>query len=182
MMGHIHNFLINMVHKHHGEKGVAKLFQLAGLPKLDFQTEVVYPEQQWQALYRAAKEIYGADDEGAQKVFADYFMEVSPKMFPAIFQQAGSARGLLERVPLIHKQWPEAASAELFKEKLWLLKSDQHQLVYKYDSPNHLCGVLRFVAEGVLAHYKERGTVQETQCALKGAEWCQVEVHFDGTA
>jgi hypothetical protein len=179
MMGHINNLLIQMVEKHHGSDGVSRLFALAGISKKQYQPEVVYSEEEFQALYKAAKEIYAVGDEAAQKAFSDYFMEVSPKLFPAIFKVAGNARSLFEKVPTIHKQWPSAASAGDFREKLYILESSKERLVFKYDSPNHLCGVLRFVAEGVLAHYGEKGTVTEAQCALKGAAWCEIEVRFE---
>ena len=179
MMGHINNLLVHMVEKHHGSDGVLRLFTLAGISKKEYQPEVVYSEEEFQALYNAAKELYGVGDDAAQKAFSDYFMEVSPVMFPAIFKIAGSARGLFEKVPTIHKQWPSAASAKDFREKLFILESSKERLVFKYDSPNHLCGVLRFVAEGVLAHYGEKGTVTETQCALNGAPWCEVEIRFE---
>jgi hypothetical protein len=179
MMGHINNLLIHMVEKHHGCDGVSRLFMLAGIPKKEYQPEVVYPEEEFQALYNAAKELYGVGDEPAQKAFSDYFMEVSPVMFPAIFKFAGNARGLFEKVPTIHKQWPSAASAKDFREKLFILESSRERFVFKYDSPNHLCGVLRFVAEGVLAYYREKGTVTETRCALKGAPWCEIEIRFE---
>ncbi len=178
MMGHINNLLIRMVETHHGSEGVSRLFALAGIPPKPYQPEIIYSEEEFQALYRAAKELYGVGDEAAQKAFADYFMEVSPVMFPAIFTVAGNARSLFEKVPTIHKQWPSAASAKDFRDKLYVLESSHERLVFKYDSPNHLCGVLRFVAEGVLAHYREKGTVTETRCALKGAPWCEVEVRF----
>jgi len=178
MMGHINNLLIRMVEKHHGAEGVSRLFTLAGLTETRYQPEVVYSEAEFQALYKAAKALYGVGDEAAQKAFSDYFMEISPAMFPAIFKFAGNARGLFEKVPTIHRQWPSAASAKDFREKLSVLESTEARLVFKYDSPNHLCGVLRFVAEGVLAHYRETGTVTETQCALKGAPWCEIEVRF----
>jgi hypothetical protein len=181
MMGHINNLLIRMVEKHHGAHGVSRLFALAGMPSKQYQPEVVYPEDEFQALYRAAKELYGVGDDAAQKAFSDYFMEASPEMFPAIFKIAGSARGLFEKVPTIHRQWPSAASAKDFREKLCVLESSAERLVFKYDSPNHLCGVLRFVAEGVLTHYHEKGTVTETQCALRGAPWCEIEIRFETT-
>lgn len=178
MMGHIHNLLLNMVKRHHGDEGVRKLFELSGLPMQKFRHEEIYPEEQWQALYRGTKQLYGVDDDGAQKAFSDYFMEVSPKMFPAIFEEAGNARSLLERVPTIHKQWPTAASSKGFKAKLFILLSEKKRLVFKYDSPNRLCGVLRYVAEGVLTYYGESGKVSEIQCTKKGAPWCEVEIRF----
>jgi len=178
MMGHINNLLIRMVEKHHGADGVSRLFTMAELTEKRYQPEVIYPEEEFQALYKAAKELYGVGDEAAQKAFSDYFMEMSPVMFPAIFKIAGNARALFEKVPTIHRQWPSAASAKDFREKLSVLESTEARLVFKYDSPNHLCGVLRFVAEGVLVHYRETGTVTETQCALHGAPWCEIEVRF----
>jgi hypothetical protein len=178
MMGHINNLLIQMVEKSLGAERVEQLFTLAGIPRKRYQPEIVYPEEEFQSLYRAAKEMFGVDDEAAQQAFSNYFMQVSPVMFPSIFKYAGSARGLFEKVPTIHRQWPSAASAKDFREKLCILESSKERLVFKYDSPNHLCGVLRFVAEGVLAYYGETGSVSETQCALKGAPWCEVEVRF----
>lgn len=178
MMGHINNLLIRMVEKHHGSDGVLRLFALARISRKQYQPEIIYPEEEFQALYAAAKAIYGVGDEAAQKAFSDYFMEVSPVMFPAIFNVAGNARSLFEKVPTIHKQWPAAVSAREFREKLYILESSKERLVFKYDSPNHLCGVLRCVAQGVLAYYREQGTVTETQCALKGAPWCEIEVRF----
>jgi hypothetical protein len=178
MMGHINNLLIRMVEKHHGTEGVSRLFALARISEKRYQPEIIYPEEEFQALYAAAKEVYGVGDEAAQKAFADYFMEASPAMFPAIFSVAGNARSLFEKIPTIHKQWPAAVSAKEFREKLYVLESSKERLVFKYDSPNHLCSVLRFVAEGVLAHYHEQGAVTETQCALKGAPWCEIEVRF----
>lgn len=181
MMGHIHMLLIGMVRKHHGEEGVQKLFEFANIPKQEFRTEEIYPEKQFQSFYAATKKLYGVDDEAAQKAFSDYFMEVSPKMFPAIFKEAKNARGLFEKVPLIHKQWPSAASMGEFKEKLSILVSEKDRIVYKYDSPNRLCMVLRHVAEGVLSYYKESGVVSETKCVLKGARWCEVEIKFNNS-
>jgi Haem-NO-binding len=179
MMGHINNLLIRMVEKHHGSKGVLRFFELAGIAGKQYQPEIVYPEEEYQALYKAAKEIYGVGDEAAQKAFSDFFMEVSPVMFPAIFKVAGNTRSLFEKIPTIHKQWPAAVSAKDFREKLYVLESRKERLVFKYDSPNHLCGVLRFEAEGVLAYYREKGTVTETKRALKGAPWCEIEVCFE---
>ena len=177
-MGHINNLLVRMVEGHHGEEGVQKLFELAKIEPTRYKTEVVYPEEEFQALYRAAKKVYGVDDDAAQKSFADFYINILPEMFPSFFEEAKNARGLLKMVPTIHLQWPSAASAKDFKEKLWLIHDDEERLVYKYDSPNRLCGVLKHVAQGVLGYYKEQGSVVENQCALKGSPWCEVEIRF----
>ena len=58
----------------------------------------MYSEEEFQALYNAAKELCGVGDGAAQKAFSDYFMEVSSVMFPAIFKIVGSARGMFKKV------------------------------------------------------------------------------------
>ena len=58
MMGHINSLFVKMVKSHHGDEGVTRLFALAGLPIQDYRAEVVYPEEDFQVLYRAAKELY----------------------------------------------------------------------------------------------------------------------------
>jgi hypothetical protein len=70
MMGHINNLLIQLVEKSLGAERVGQLFTLAGIPRERYQPEVVYSEEEFQALYRAAKEMFGVDDEAAQKAFS----------------------------------------------------------------------------------------------------------------
>lgn len=178
MMGHIHMLLIGMVRKHHGEGGVQKLFEFANIPRQEFRREEIYPDEQFQNLYAAVKKLYGVDDEVAQKTFADHFVEVSPVMFPAIFKEVKNARGLFEKVPLIHKQWPSAASMSKYEERISVLVSEKDRIVYKYKSPNQLCRVLRYIAEGMLSYYKESGVVSETKCTRRGAPWCEIEIKF----
>lgn len=180
MMGHIHNMLLRMIERDHGPEAVLRCFDLAGLPGKDYLPEVVYPEAEFRALYNAAKDIYGADDQATQKAFADFFLEVSPQMFPAIFKIAKDARGLLERVPVIHHLWPSAEYSSGFRQKVFLVESTPARLVLRYDSPNRLCYLLVYAAEGVLRYYGERGVVVEKECVRNGAPACVVEVRFLG--
>ena len=50
--------------------------------------------------------------------------------------------------------------------------------MFKYTSPNRLCGVLFHVAERVLTYYEEEGEVKEFECMNSGAPACRVEVLF----
>jgi hypothetical protein len=47
---------------------------LAGISKKENQPEVVYSEEEFQALYNAANELHRVGDKVAQKAFSDYFM------------------------------------------------------------------------------------------------------------
>ena len=178
MMGHICTLLVGMVERHHGDAGVSRVFQLSGVERRQFRPEVIYPEEMFQALLKASIEVYGVDNATAQEAFSEYFMDMSPKMFPAIFKKAGGARALFEMVPLIHDQWPSAAHADKHQQKLWVENSAEDRLVFKYNSPNRLCGVVRHVAERVLTYYDEEGEVNDLECMNSGAPACRIEVLF----
>ncbi len=160
------------------KQGADRIFELSGVARQRFRTEVLYPDELFQALLRASIAFYGVDDATAQEAFSEYFMEVSPKMFPAIYNKAGNARALFEMVPVIHKQWPSAASAAKFRQKLWIETSSEERLVFKYASPNRLCGVLHHVAERVLTYYEEEGEVREIECVNRGTTSCRIGVLF----
>ena len=179
MMGHINNLVVEMVRDHLGNEGVGSLFAAAGLEERCYQPEVIYPEEEFQALFRGAQHVFDVDSDAAEKAFSSYFMEVSPKQFPAIFRQAGNARGLLERFPTIHRNFPAAAQQD-YQEKVFVTESTSDHIVIEYDSPNRLCITLRTIAGIVLEYYGERGTVTETACQKEGAPRCRVVVAFDG--
>ncbi len=179
-MGHINNMVVQMVRENLGEDAVGELFAAAGLEERSYSPEVIYPDQEFQALFRGAQTVFGVDSDTAERAFSKYFMEVSPKMFPAIFEQAGSARGLFERFPIIHRNFPEAASQQEYREKVFILESEPDRLVMEYDSPNQLCITLQTIAGLVLEFYGEQGSVTETACQKKGAPRCRVVMEFDG--
>lgn len=180
MMGHINNMVVQMVRENLGEDGVAKLFEHAQLPPRHYQPEVIYPEPEFQALFRGAQAVFGVDAEVAEKAFSKYFMHVSPKMFPAIFKHAKNARQMLEKIPGIHRNFPSAASQGDYQDKVFITESTPERLVIEYDSPNQLCVTLQTVASIVLDYYGEIGQVSETACAKTGAPRCRVVIDFQG--
>lgn len=180
MMGHINNLVVQMVRDNLGEDRVADLFNSAGLEARKYQPEVIYPDDDFQALFKGAQEVFGVDRETAERAFSQYFMEVSPKMFPAIFDQAGSARGLFEKIPMIHRNFPAAASQEDYQDKVFIVESDPARVVIEYDSPNRLCITMRTVAGLAMDYYGEKGSVTETACQKNGDPRCRLVMEFDG--
>lgn len=180
MMGHINNLVVEMVRESLGEPAVVDLFAKADLEQRRYQPEVIYPEEEFQALFRGAQAVFGVDAAAAEEAFAGYFMKRSPEMFPAIFEQAGSARGLMERIPTIHRNFPASASQDAYRDKVMITESTPERIVLEYTSPNRLCVTLRKVAQICLEYFGERGAVHETCCQKDGADHCNIVVEFDG--
>ena len=179
MMGHINNLVVQMVREELGESGVASLFSAAGVESKTYQPELIYPDEEFQALFRGAQQVFGVDTETAEVAFAKFFVDISPRMFPAMFELAGSARGLMERIPTIHQNFPAAAAQADYQEKVFVDESSPERLVLEYDSPNRLCTTMRHVATHVLDFYGEKGTVHETACQKNGDPRCRIVVDFE---
>ncbi len=178
MMGHINNLVVELVRESLGPDSVGALFAAAGLPPRRYQPEVIYPEAEFQALFRGAQSVFGVDAAAAEIAFARFFMERSPQMFPAIFAHCGSARSLMENIPLIHRNFPASASQGEYREKVTIHESTPERIVLDYCSPNQLCLTLRTVARHCLEFFHEAGSVTETHCQKDGAPFCRVVVEF----
>ena len=103
-------------------------------------------------------------------------------LFPAFFQKAKCARSLFELVPIIHRQWPSAASMKNFQEKVAVIQSTPESLTLEYSSPNRLCTLLKVVAQEVLDYYDEKGSVTEIECVNAGSKSCKVKISFEPDA
>lgn len=180
MMGHVMTLLIRFVEEQGGPQAVARAFEHAGLERVDYRFDTAYPEQDFARLLGASVATLGATSQQAELGFAEFFMRVSPELFPAMFRQSGNARTMLERIPHLHRSIPAANSRGALLNKLSIERSDPDELVYRYDSPHRLCLFLRRSCELVLKHYGESGTVTERACVHTGAPACLVAVRFEG--
>lgn len=180
MMGHINNLVVQMVRENLGEDGVANLFSAAGIESKTYQPELIYPDAEFQALFAGAQKVFGVDSETAECEFAKFFVEVSPKLFPAMFELAGSARGLIEKIPIIHQNFPAAAAQAEYLDKVFITESTPQHIILEYDSPNQLCTTLEHVALHVLEYYNEMGAVTQTECKKNDATRCRFLIEFHG--
>ena len=124
MMGHICTLLMGMVEHHHGEEGIDRIFELSGVARQRFRTEVLYPEELFQALLRASMELYKAPRSTLRwdkvKVMIDTLVKILPKcdmsqempVISAVNQKAPgpyracryTAKGFLVNHPVLYPQ------------------------------------------------------------------------------
>ena len=182
MMGHVLNLLVQCVREIDPE-AVPKIFEHAGVEQLEeYRFEEVYPEETFGKLVVSTLEVLDVDVPTLENTFAEFFIRVSPQLFPAIFELSGDARTLLARIPHIHRSIPTAAGSQLFKDKLTVVENDEEHLLLRYDSPHKLCGFLQRLANLTLEYYGNEGEVAELQCSREGHDACLVEVRFTEAA
>lgn len=182
MMGHIFSLLVGLVRKLGGEETVRAVLEDAGASDRQYRFEVVYPEDEFARVLAAAVKRLGVGLAQAEIAFGDHFMEESPKIFASIFDACGGARTFLERLPHVHRSFPSAAYAGVYRDKLTVASTGPDWIEMRYDSPHRLCGLMVHLSHLLLRHYGERGAVDEVACARRGADACLVRVTFKGRA
>lgn len=180
MMGHLMNLVVSFVREVKGPGAVEPLFRGAGLTPTAYRFEAIYPEDDFARLLASAVQVCGVTPAQAEVAFADYFMRVSPELFPSFFAISPDTRTFLERLPALHRMLPEAAARVTFRDKVRVEPRPAGGIVFHYDSPHRLCVLLERLLHKLLQHYGETGDVVQRLCARQGAAECVFDVTFHG--
>jgi hypothetical protein len=138
-----------------------------------------YADEDFLALVTRACEVTGMEASDLVREFGVFAGGTTfPRLYPAFFAVAGSARPFLLTVEdLIHElvraTIPRATPPQL---RVAPLGDDGVQITYS--SPRKLCDLLRGLVEGTARHYGEKVEIAETACMRDGAPACLFEVRF----
>jgi len=139
-----------------------------------------YDDQHFFALLGRACAEAGVEEDEFLHDFGVYTAERTfTRLYPAFFSTAGSAREFLLTTEtriheLVRATIPNARPPQLNVSEL------EHGVSIRYSSPRKLCVLLRGLAQGVVQHFEEMATIEETTCMLRGDEACTFEVRFSG--
>lgn len=154
-------------------------------PERRYRLDTVYADDEWQRLLAATCEVLGVSQETAERLFAERFGQDALARWPAWFETSRDARHFLERQQTIHNTFatgvrdPAARKGIEDKFRLELLEKE---IVARYRSPNRLCGLYKELAKWVLAHFRETAVIEETRCAKRGDEECEIHVRWPAEA
>ena len=104
-----------------------------------------------------------------------------PRLYPAFYAEAGSARAFLLTVEtriheLVRATIPQAGPPQL------AIAPREDGVTISYESPRRLCVLLRGLTEGTARHYGQHAEVGEETCMLRDDPTCTFEVVFsDGS-
>ncbi|MDG2149526.1 MAG: heme NO-binding domain-containing protein [Planctomycetota bacterium] len=179
MMGHVVNLLLEFVRENAGDKALQEVFEQANVEPASYRFEVIYPEAEFASLLAACIKVLGTTPGDAEIAFAEYFMQVSPRLFAAYFEVSPSTRLFLERLPELHRSLPKAASELPFRDKVSLLGARSDAIRLGYESPHELCKFFIHAIGLLFKYYGETGDCIELCCTREGAPRCEIEVRFD---
>jgi hypothetical protein len=138
-----------------------------------------YLDEEFTAAVRKASELTGVETDELVCEFGVFAGEATfPRLYPAYYAMAGSARPFLLTVEnLIHElvraTIPKATPPHLGVEPL-----GDDGVTIDYSSPRKLCSLLRGLVEGTARHFGQSVESDETACMHRGDERCRFECRF----
>ncbi|MCL6503657.1 MAG: heme NO-binding domain-containing protein [Pirellulales bacterium] len=180
MVGLIPNLLLKLIESAAGPETVAAVLRQAGIPlERRYGLNRVYPDEEWQRLYAAARDLLGLDEDRAEAMFAEFFVQDALARFPRWFQMCRNSYEMLCLQPKIHNAFATGCSAAAARRVLndkFRTVSEPHRLIVEYRSPNRLCGLYVKLARCIATHYGDEVDLAERECVKWGANRCLIEV------
>ena len=141
----------------------------------------VYDDKLLLAGVSAASNITGLSVEQLLHEFGRYFIMngLTGHLCAYLLTQVESSRDLLLAMRAAHKQMgrlPDGLTPPLFQYEVRAHRPQE--LVLLYDSPRHLCPLLRGAIEGAAERYGEKVDINERTCMKRGDALCRFEMRF----
>jgi predicted hydrocarbon binding protein len=154
---------------------------LAGEPV--YLMSEAYSDERFSKLVERACETTGLAREALLRDFGAFTAERTfVRLYPALFDLAGSARSFLLTVEKPIHELVRVAIPNARPPKLAVSELDEHRISIVYTSPRRLCALLRGLVDGTARHYREIVRLDERSCMNRGDRSCTFEVHFEGRA
>jgi hypothetical protein len=180
MVGLIQKMLLDLVEEEGGAGAVSEVRRRAGVPAdRIFRIGEVYPDEEWQRLLCAAREVLHYSEAEAMDAYAEVFGRDALARFPMWFDMSANSREFLERQITIHNVFasgvrdPEARKAVVDKFRIEKLPDE---IVTHYRSPNRLCALYKSLARWMFRHYGDEAVIDEQKCMLRGDDECEIHV------
>jgi len=176
MKGIVLNLLEEAIRRHHSEAAWEAVLDGAHLDGA-YTSLGNYPDDDFHALVAAAGRVTGQEPEAFVRWFGEHAIAPLAERYPRLFAQPSTRAFLLTLNSMIHpevrKLYP-GSDVPHFD----YLPSTGSSLVMSYVSKRRLCGFAEGLIAGAAKHFRERASIAQRQCMLRGDDACIFDVTF----
>ena len=166
---------------------VSHLMRVAGIPQSrGFHDQKIYPDKEWQNLFKTACTMQGISPEIVETGFALYFFRFIREHQIKIYRAFLNSKSFIESLPAIHneivgkRKKSKNNPCDFNKLRVEPLDSEENAVVIRYCSPNHLCRFLGILAREVIHFYGDEARVEHMHCCMKrGAPECEIHIYWE---
>ena len=142
-----------------------------------------YPDEDFSDAVSKTAELTGVDTDELVFEFGTFAGETTfPRLYPAYYAMAGSARPFLLTVEDLIHELVRATILKATPPQLEVVPLGDDGVTIDYSSPRKLCSLLRGLVEGTARHFGQSVEGDETACMHRGDERCRFEFRFTGSS
>jgi hypothetical protein len=176
MKGIVLNLLEEAIRRHHSEAAWEAVLDDAHLDGA-YTSLGNYSDDDFHALIAAGGRMTGQEPAAFLRWFGEHAIEPLSERYPRLFAQPSTRAFLLTLNSMIHpevrKLYP-GSDVPHFD----YLPSAGNSLVMRYVSKRRLCGFAEGLIAGAARHFRERASIAQQRCTLRGDADCLFVVTF----
>ena len=176
MKGIVLNLLEETIRRHHSEAVWEAVLDAARVDGA-YTSLGNYSDDDFHALVAASCRITGRDPATFVRWFGEQAIEPLAERYPRLFEQPSARAFLLTLNNVIH---PEVRKLYPGSEvpHFDYLPSSGNSLAMRYVSKRRLCGFAEGLIAGTARHFRERASIAQQECVLRGDAACLFVVTF----
>jgi hypothetical protein len=138
-----------------------------------------YADEDFLAVVNKACEQTRVEMDDLVREFGAFAGEVTfPRLYPAFYSVAGSARPFLLTVETLIHELVRATIPNATPPQLLVTPLAEDGVRINYSSPRRLCVLVRGLVDGTASHYGEEADIKETACMHRGDPACVFQIRF----
>lgn len=160
----------------HGDAVWKQICSGAGLPNKLYLATSVYPDEEIGRLVASASQVLGADVAVILEAFGKALVPGLVSVYGTSLKPQWKTLDVLENVEttihtVVRRRDPGATPPALESKR-----NGPREVEIVYRSPRRLCALARGIVLGLADHFKERVSLAETTCMLRGGASCRLVI------
>ena len=174
MHGIVFSELQKFVVSKHGYPGWKAVTEKAGLAHKVYVPAGQYADSEIVSLVTAASAITGQDPSQIVEAFGEFIVPSLLKMYGHLLKRNWKSLDVIEHTEGTVHTVVRISDKHALPPKLRTRRAGPDAVVLVYDSPRKLCALAVGIGKGLARHFKETLSINQTQCMLKGGEYCEI--------
>ena len=157
-----------------GGKAWQEVVRAARVPPRVYVPVADYPDQEATALLTALSATMGEPGLVILEALGEFIAPDLLKMSEFLINPDWKTIDLIANTEATIHEVFRRAGTKTKPPELKCQRSSLQEVIVTYTSPRKMCALAKGIAKGVATHYRERITITEPTCMLKGGAACQL--------
>jgi predicted hydrocarbon binding protein len=174
MHGVVFTELQKFVVSKHGHDGRNALLDKASLDRRIYLPAGEYPDSEIASLVSAASGTTGSSSSEILEAFGEFMAPSLLRMYGHLLKPEWKSLDVIEHTEGTVHTVVRVSDASAKPPKLQARREGPDTVALIYTSPRQMCALAVGIGRGVARCFKETLSIRETQCMLKGAQFCEI--------